>query len=91
MKNALMVSILINAGLVMVILWGRAEHKAELHESALRTMRADEQYIDILDQTLEAIASPESVSSKTTVQLVRDLVAAGKVNMELRRRAGLDL
>lgn len=89
MKKILIASIVGNVALITLMLLARNRHEAELHSYTQMMMRADETYIDLLGQTLDAMESPESEDSKATADLVRKLVTTGNENKKLRRSLGL--
>ena len=91
MKSLLIVSLAANVLLLSGILWLRSDCKTMLHERAVSMMQADEMYIDMLDRTVKAIDAPGLESSKTTILAVRKVVKVGHENMELRRKANVDL
>ncbi|MCP5023975.1 MAG: hypothetical protein GY930_19690 [bacterium] len=96
MKKLMIASVVCNLTLITLLLLAHNrreselnKHKSELHSNTQQMMRADEAYIHLLGQTLDAMESPEAKESKAIVDAVRKLLATGKENKELRKSLGL--
>jgi len=82
-------SVVCNLILLAILLWMRAALHNELREVSRAAMRGDERHVRLHAASLAALESADPAEASKMADVLRMIVAAGDLNIEARRRAGL--
>jgi len=89
-KQVTLLSVVGNVALLAVLVWMRAAHQVQLREVAKAAMQGDETHIKLHEASLAALESADPKTATATIGMLRTVIAAGEVNIESRKRAGLE-